>query len=156
GCADGTVVVAPSDRLADSIRFATGAEAVNDVAFDATGTRIAVATTTAGALVFDARTGTRLVALPCVEDGTSRSAPSVASTPDGGRVLATYDGGASRIWTSDGAPLHDLEPHRQQHNSWRVAFGGAFSADGRWVVTCGNDECGRVHDAATGRRVGFL
>ena len=82
---------------------------VTDVAFDATGTRTATASTDGTVRIWDPSTGrqqaTLRLALPV-------SASGVSFTPDGKRLVTTWADGITRIWTLDLDELVDIAKNR--------------------------------------------
>ena len=82
---------------------------VNDVAFDATGTRAATASADGSVRIWDPRTGRQHVALRLA---LPVGASSVAFSPDGTRLITTWADGITRIWTLDLDELVDIARDR--------------------------------------------
>jgi WD40 repeat protein len=82
---------------------------VNDEAFDATGERAATASADGSVRIWDPRTGRQQLvlrlALPLGAEG-------VAFSPDGRRLVTTWDDGLTRIWTLDLDELVDIAGDR--------------------------------------------
>lgn len=72
----------------------------------------------------------------------------VALSPDERRVLTVGDGGAARVWdiASRKEPVLTLSGHEG------LVRGAAFSPDGQWIATCGDDKT-LVWDAETGSKI---
>ena len=71
---------------------------VNDAAFDATGTRVATASSDGSVRVWDPTTGREQVALRLQ---LPVGAAGVTFSPDGRRLITTWVDGMTRIWTLD-------------------------------------------------------
>jgi WD40 repeat protein len=69
---------------------------VNDAAFDATGERVATASADGSVRVWDPRTGREQLVLRLA---LPLGAAGVAFSPDGTRLVTTWDDGLTRIWT---------------------------------------------------------
>jgi WD40 repeat protein len=106
------------DGLADVWNASTGthvtaleghAGTIGDVAFDATGERVATASTDGSVRIWDARTGTQLLALRLA---VPMGASSVSFSPDGTRLVTTWADGMTRVWTLDLDELIDIARSR--------------------------------------------
>jgi WD40 repeat protein len=82
---------------------------VLDVVFDATGGRAATASLDGSVRIWDPATGRQLVALRLA---LPVGAQSVAFSPDGRRLVTTWNDGITRIWTLDLDELVDIARDR--------------------------------------------
>jgi eukaryotic-like serine/threonine-protein kinase len=94
--------------------------------------------------VWETRSGREVLSIPAHKQG----AWSVAFSPDGQRLVADYDRQA-RVWDAvSGRELMTIEgdPTGFVHSV-------AFSTDGQWFVTGGDDGTAKIWDSATGREL---
>jgi WD40 repeat protein/tRNA A-37 threonylcarbamoyl transferase component Bud32 len=115
---------------------------VTGVAFSPDGTRLVTGSFDKTAIVWDARTGTRLLQLK----GHSREVQCVAFSPDGTRIATGSWDNTAKLWDArSGALLLDLKRHTG------MLWGVAFSPDGTRLVTGSPDQMAKVWDAQTGK-----
>jgi WD40 repeat protein len=82
---------------------------LSDVAFDATGERVATAGDDGSVRLWDPRTGRQQVVL---QPGSPVAAVGVEFSRDGRRVVTTWDDGVTRVWTLDLDELIDIARDR--------------------------------------------
>jgi WD40 repeat protein len=99
------------------------------------------------ARVWDAATGKELGTLPSSSETGNGS--SAVFGPDNRSVLVGGSNVAC-IWNVDSDERRLLKGHSGSVN------GGAFSPDGRWIVTASEDRTARIWDAGTGKEVAVL
>jgi WD40 repeat protein len=113
---------------------------VYGVAYSRDGRHIA-AGTDISAMVWDARSGKRLLETTSADDGVY----GVGFAPDGKTFIAAYGEFVGRIWDiSNGAVLHVLRGHE------REVIAAEFSPDGRLAMTASNDSTARIWDPQSG------
>jgi WD40 repeat protein len=78
---------------------------ISDVAFDATGERVATASTDGSVRIWDARTGEQQLALRLAQP---LAVSSVSFSPDGKRLVTAWADGITRVWTLDLDELIDI------------------------------------------------
>ena len=116
-------------------------QSVNCVAFSRDGTRIVTAGGDRTAKVWDARSGTQLLALEGLK-GHTQSINSAALGPDGSWIVTGSDDRTAKVWDArSGNHLIDLTGHNQAVKSV------AFSPDGR-----GSSPAVRTRRCASGTR----
>jgi WD40 repeat protein/serine/threonine protein kinase len=114
---------------------------VSSVSFSPDGTGIVTGSDDDTARVWDARTGTPLLALTAHSDDVT----SVAFSPDSTRIVTGSDDQTAKVWDArTGAVLLELKGHTA-----RVRSVG-FSPDGTRIVTGSDDETAKVWDARSG------
>jgi WD40 repeat protein len=117
---------------------------LNGAVFSNDNKLIALSSESGGVSVWDARTGELTKTL---EKGGNFGAHSVAFSPNGKLIAATYGNGTAHIWqTSDWAHLKVLTGHNRQKN----VVGVAFSPDDQTILTASADGTARIWDVATG------
>ncbi len=86
-----------------------------------------------------------------VRDIRGREPDSLAFSPDGKHILATYPDSTARVLDTDtGKLLHELKGHTAEITR------AAFSPDGRFILTASNDRTARVRETATGKLIEIL
>lgn len=77
---------------------------------------------------------------------TTGALTSVATSPDGRRIVTTDNEKLAKVWIGQGNTLSQtLTGHSGPVRS------AAFSPDGKWIVTASDDRTARVWDAASGK-----
>ncbi|MCI0744603.1 MAG: protein kinase [Verrucomicrobia subdivision 3 bacterium] len=94
--------------------------------------------------VWEIVSGREVLSIPAHKEG----AWSVAFSPDGQRLVADY-GRQARVW--DAASGRELMSIEGDPNGFVQSV--AFSTDGQWLVTGGDDGTARIWDSATGREL---
>jgi WD40 repeat protein/transcriptional regulator with XRE-family HTH domain len=117
----------------------------NNVAFSPDGTQIAVGSAGAGIRIYNSNSGKLLIQFPIGSGYNGR----IVFSPDGKSIASTSEDGA-HIWDiTTGKKLVTFSGHGE-----RVALNGiAYSPDGKWIATSGNDATIKVWDSETGAEI---
>lgn len=104
-----------------------------------------------GELIFSGGSGlaqrwnlsTRAIISSAFRHGTANISLATAISPDSRRFLTTGEDGQAKLWASDGELICTLDHENQVR-------GGAFSQNGKWVITASDDGTARVWDSVSG------
>jgi WD40 repeat protein/transcriptional regulator with XRE-family HTH domain len=127
------------------LSLASTDSAGNDVAFSPDGTQIAVGSADAGIVIYNSSNGKRLIQLQTGSGYNGR----IVFSPDGKRIASANDDGAN-VWdVITGKKLVTFSRHGEG-----VALNGiAYSPNGKWIATSGNDATIKVWDSETGAEI---
>ncbi len=117
----------------------------NDVAFSPDGTQIAVGSADAGIGIYNSNNGKLLIQFPTGSGYNGR----IVFSPDGKRIASASDDGAY-VWdVTTGKKLVTFSGHGKG-----VAISGiAYSPDGKWIATSGNDATIKIWNSETGAEI---
>ncbi|HEX8990727.1 MAG TPA: WD40 repeat domain-containing protein, partial [Anaerolineales bacterium] len=119
---------------------------VETVAFSPDGTRLASFSSDGNTIVWDARTGQELFAIPGQALGYHVFATQrLAFNPDGKRLAITAQNDVKIIDASSGRPMITFSGHTAE------VMAVAFSADGSRLATGSGDKTAKIWDASTGK-----
>lgn len=131
-----------SDRTQVMARLDSGDAAVNSIAFDPNGRRIAVAAGDRALLMgIDGKQD------PVVLGDHGSKVWSAAFDPAGHRIVTTAADGSVRVWDQRGKPMATTAGHPA------AAFTAVFSPDGSQIASGGRDRFVRVWNARSGREL---
>lgn len=109
----------------------------HDLTFSADGSRIAVSSHQAGAIILNGETGQRLVSIK--DDRTVRGVGDIAFSPDDGRVVLTLSDGFVGLYdASDGRFLGEFQSSIQQDINLPIVRSAAFNRKGTKAAAGGN------------------
>jgi WD40 repeat protein len=121
-------------------------EAVNGIALNADGTRIASAGEDRTVRIWDTNTGVNLMTLR----GHEQDVWTVSFSPDGKRIVSAGTDQTIRVWDTDsGKEVMTLRGHEG-------GVGAVFSPDGKFIVSGSEDQTIKVWDAETGEELRTL
>ena len=119
-------------------------DSVNSVAFSPDGARIASGGWDSRVIVWDSRTGERLLTL----NGHKHRVFSVSFSPDGSRIVSGARDNSVRVWDAyTGLQLLCLTGHAER------VYGVSFSPDGSRIVSASKDQTLRLWDARNGEHI---
>jgi WD40 repeat protein len=124
-------------------------EYVNDAVFSRDGTRVLTASDDKTARLWDAGSSKELVAFRGHAQRL-RAADLYCEAGTGAvlKVVTASDDGSARIWDAAGNVLHELAGH-----GGKAVLSAVFSADGKYVLTGGDDNRAIVWDAESGEPI---